>query len=286
MIQHRWWHRWLQETACSGLLSWYLHLSKGIMEKLIRSSKPRGKSDRHTSLPYKNAQSMERFWRLMWETTKTHTEKCGKVHSCALLPKCAKRWARELRQFCSFTKATGCSPGLFFQLRDKGLNLRHRTVFCRRLWDKNAEMPDLAMMFWFSLQSWLESYTSKWKILCFNPKHLWKDFLELNKCPFYLLDILNDYEKAVQETSTSCICSSELIGHRQRVWGRMKCLFPISYRGQGQISEENHSLASHEVSREQFCVGISRRAEGKATLISLSHPQLSECSKRQKEMRL
>jgi len=65
----------------------------------------------------------------------------------------------------------------------------------------------------------------------------------------------------------------------------MKCLFPVPYTDQGQISEENPSLASDEVSREQVCVGTSHRAEGKAPLMFLRHPQLGECSKTQKEMR-
>lgn len=91
-----------------------------------------------------------------------------------------------------------------------------------------------------------------------------------SNAPFYLLDILNIHEKADQETSTSC--SSEPTRHRESAWGRMKCLFPIPYTDQGQISEENHSVASDEVSREQFCVGTSQRAEGKAPLVSARHP--------------
>lgn len=70
------------------------------------------------------------------------------LKSCTSLPGCDKSELGSSHKLCSFTKATNCSPGLLAQLKNRGINLWHRTVFSRS-WgysNKNAEMPDLATM--------------------------------------------------------------------------------------------------------------------------------------------
>lgn len=140
---------------------------------------------------------------------------------------------------------------------------------------------DGTSVFWIRTGSWWESSRSKGKILCFNPNHLWTDFLELNKCPFYFLAILNIHAKADQETLTSCICSSELTGHRESEWLRTKCSqYHVLIRGKslsGQWWGFKGGVSS---------VLVSQWAEGKEPHTPLRTPQPSESCKRQRNTRV
>lgn len=169
MIQHRWWHRWLQEMACSGLLDWYLCLSKGLMENLIHSSKSEGESDEYTSMPYRNFQSMERFWHLIRKTTKTHIEKFGKFVKILDLTACIwQLWVRELRKSLFLHKSNQLKT---VQIKCKGINLWHRTVSHCRWWEypnRNIEMTALTMILF---QHLVLVWHSGWRMLQTSQKY-------------------------------------------------------------------------------------------------------------------